>query len=99
MHTTSTILLLKQSTQALGYYIRKFVQVVCSSSTTQELDREVESRKRQEAKKGKNSSGAAKICTFNLCTIKMHSLGDYTEYIELHGPTDGISTQVVSNLI
>ena len=34
----------------------------------------------------------------NLSTYKWHALGDYVCAIRLFGPTDGFSTQVVSNL-
>jgi hypothetical protein len=99
MHTSSTIALLEQCTQALGYYLWKFVRVVCSSHITYELDREVAARNRCKedgVDKGKN---AAQIRTFNLCTVKLHSLGDYPEFIKLHGPSDGMSTQIVSDIV
>ena len=34
----------------------------------------------------------------NLSTYKWHALSDYVRAIRLFGPTDGFSTQVVSNL-
>ncbi|KAG8730049.1 hypothetical protein FRC10_003179, partial [Ceratobasidium sp. 414] len=35
-----------------------------------------------------------RICTLNLDTYKMHSLGDYPDSVEEHGTTDSYSTQI-----
>ncbi|KAF7785078.1 hypothetical protein Agabi119p4_1243 [Agaricus bisporus var. burnettii] len=99
MQTTLTLHLLQQCTQALGYYLRKFVREVCSAYEAHELDREAESRHRRESRevikgKEKDRSGSTRIRTFNLFTIKLHSLGDYVEAIKKYGPSDGMSTQV-----
>ena len=45
---------------------------------------------------GKASGKNPKL--LNLFTYKWHALGDYVHAIRLFGPTDGFSTQVVSNL-
>jgi hypothetical protein len=37
-----------------------------------------------------------RTCALNLCTYKMHSMGDYVRSIEEYGTTDSCSTQIVS---
>lgn len=37
--------------------------------------------------------------TFNMCTYKLHALGDYVAAIARYGTTDNYSTQVVSHLV
>jgi hypothetical protein len=52
--------------------------------------------------KGKNEAQAqaSKLQKhFNLCTYKLHALGDYVATIARYGTTDNYSTQVVSRLV
>jgi hypothetical protein len=44
-----------------------------------------------------SKTGARKL--FNLCTYKLHALGDYVKTIRLFGTSDSYSTQVVSPVI
>lgn len=41
------------------------------------------------------SSDSAKVKILNLCTYKLHALGDYVRTIRLFGTTDSYSTQIV----
>jgi hypothetical protein len=48
--------------------------------------------------KSKNDTQASKLRkTFNMCTYKLHALGDYVAAIARYGTTDNYSTQVVSH--
>jgi hypothetical protein len=48
----------------------------------------------------KNDTQASKLQkTFNMCTYKLHALGDYVAAIARYGTTDNYSTQVVSHLV
>lgn len=40
----------------------------------------------------------AKVKSLNLCTYKLHALGDYVQTIRLFGTTDSYSTQIVCEL-
>jgi hypothetical protein len=104
LHTESTLGFLKESTKALGQALRYFAKKTCSAFRTQELPREGAARGRRQAAamakgksqgKGKKREGPLpKI--FNMCTYKLHALGDYVASIWLYGTTDNYSTQVVS---
>jgi len=49
---------------------------------------------------GKNKAQTSKLQKFfNMCTYKLHALGDYVAAIARYGTTDNYSTQVVSNLV
>ena len=103
LHTESTLQHLEQLTTELGRLTRKFRDTTQSAFATFELPKETEARKRrQNSGKGKekatagNASGK-KSKFLNLFTYKWHALGDYVRAIRLFGPTDGFSTQVVSN--
>jgi hypothetical protein len=100
LHTESTLQLLEQLTTELGQLTRKFRDATQSTFATFELPKETEARKRrQNSGKGKEkaASGGKKSKILNLFTYKWHALGDYVSAIRLFGPTDGFSTQVVSN--
>jgi len=50
--------------------------------------------------KGENEAPVSKLRKiFNLCTYKLHALGDYVAAIARYGTTDNYSTQVVSHLV
>ena len=91
-------------TTELGQLMRKFRDTTQSAFATFELPKESEARKRrQNSGKGKEKAAAGtasgkKSKNLNLFTYKWHALGDYVHAIRLFGPTDGFSTQVVSNL-
>ena len=102
LHTESTLRHLERLTTELGQSMRKFRDTMQSTFVTFELPKETGARnRRQNSGKGKekaaagNASGKKK--SLNLFTYKWHALGDYVRAIRLFGPTDGFSTQVVSN--
>jgi hypothetical protein len=106
LHTESTLQHLERLTTALGQLMRKFRDTTQSAFATFELPKETEARKRRQnsGKPGKGKEKAAagnasgkKSKILNLSTYKWHALGDYVRTIRLFGPTDGFSTQVVSN--
>ena len=104
LHTESTLQHLEQLTTELGQLTRKFRDSTQSAFPTFELPKETEARKRrQNSGKGKEKAMADDASGknskhLNLSTYKWHALGDYVRAIRLFGPTDGFSTQVVSNL-
>jgi hypothetical protein len=104
LHTESTLQHLEQLTTELGQLTRKFRDTTQSAFPTFELPKETEARKRrQNSGKGKEKAMAGDASGknskhLNLSTYKWHALGDYVRAIRLFGPTDGFSTQVVSNL-
>ena len=103
LHTESTLQHLKQLTTELGKLTRKFRNTTQTAFATFELPKETKARKkRQNSGKGKEKAPAGngsgkKSKILNLSTYKWHALGDYVRAIRLFGPTDGFSTQVVSN--
>ena len=103
LHTESTLQHLERLTTELGKLTRKFRDTTQSAFATFELPKETETRKRrQNSGKGKEKAAAGnapgkKSKFLNLFTYKWHALGDYVHTIRLFGPTDGFSTQVVSN--
>lgn len=48
------------------------------------------------AERQSKSSSSSKTKPFNLCTYKLHALGDYVTSIRFFGTTDSYSTQIVS---
>jgi hypothetical protein len=104
LHTESTLQHLERLTTELGQLTRKFRDTTQSAFATFELPKETEARKRrQNSGKGKKKATAGNASGknskhLNLFTYKWHALGDYVCAIRLFGPTDGFSTQVVSNL-
>jgi hypothetical protein len=105
LHTESTLQHLEQLTTELGQLMRRFRNTTQSAFATFELPKETGARKRrQNSGKGKEkavagnaSASEKKSKILNLFTYKWHALGDYVRAIRLFGPTDGFSTQVVSN--
>lgn len=53
---------------------------------------------KQKAEEGLPHSSSRLEKLFNMCTYKLHALGDYVTNIMLFGTSDGWSTQVVSSL-
>jgi len=98
MHTNSSLELLDDTTTCLGIALRYFTRVTCPEFTTKETAAEFNKRKRQEATSSVKSSGlnAWKPKTFNMKTIKLHSLGDYVSHIRTFGTTDSYNTSIVS---
>jgi hypothetical protein len=103
LHTESTLQHLERLTTELGQLMRKFRDTTQTSFATFELPKEARARKRrQNSGKGKEKAAAGnasgkKSKILNLFTYKWHALGDYVRAIRLFGPTDGFSTQIVSN--
>ena len=103
LHTKSTLQHLERLTTELGQSMRKFRDTTQSAFVTFELPKETGARnRRQNSGKGKEKAAAGKASgknpkSLNLFTYKWHALGDYVRAIRLFGPTDGFSTQVVSN--
>jgi len=96
------------TTTELGRLLRVFVSKTCAVFKTRELPREEAARGRRNAAtrakkgttKGKEKATPrkeAKARTFNMCTYKLHALGDYVNAIWRHGTTDNYNTQVVSD--
>ena len=103
LHTDETLQIMEAVTHSLGNALRKFSSNTCTVFTTHELKREALSRHRHKtqarssATSTRTSSTAARQPkTFNLCTYKLHALGDYTSLIRMFGTTDSYSTQPVS---
>jgi hypothetical protein len=108
LHTETTLALLDTATSQLGQLLRNFQEVTCAAFATRELPQETAARERRlaaQTAKGKGSATAAdnskgrseKQKNFNLCTYKLHALGDYVKTIKHYGTTDNYSTQVVCN--
>src|ERR1700743_2991058 len=104
LHTETTLQHLERLTTELGRLMRNFRDITQPSFATFELPKEMGAQMRcQTTGKGERKSAAdnastKKQKTLNLSTYKWHSLGDYVFAIRLFGGTDGISTQVVSNV-
>jgi len=98
MHTDFLLELLDDTTTCLGITLRYFTQVTCPEFATKETAAEFEKRKRKEATSTKKapSPSAQQPKTFNMKTIKLHSLGDYVSHIRTYGTTDLYSTSTVS---
>ena len=108
LHTNTTLNSFNTTTTKLGQFLHLFVSKTCSVFKTREPPREEAARGRRNAvmrakkgtAKGKEKAARtdAKAKTFNLCTYKLHALGDYVNAIWCHGTTDNYNTQVVSAL-
>ncbi|KAH9004426.1 hypothetical protein EDB84DRAFT_1573164 [Lactarius hengduanensis] len=109
LHTESTVCELESSTTRLGRILRKFARSTCEEFITFDLPSEEAARGRRKAARAtKNPTGSTPQTTskgkqkakkqrkphkFNMCTYKMHVLGDYARCIRLFGASDGYSTQ------
>ena len=103
MHTDTTVEILKKSTALLGHILREFKDKVCPKYATRELAREAAARQQrmisnaaQNTRTGSTSGRRRK--SFNMNTIKLHSVGDYAFNIPLVGTSDSYSTQAVSTI-
>ena len=101
MHTDSSLKLLDDATTCLGITLRYFTWVTCLEFVTKETAAEFDKRKRQEATSSGKASGSngRKPKTFNMNTIKLHSLGDYVSHIRAYGTTDSYDTSIVSRAL
>ena len=103
MHTDATVEILNKTTALLGHTLREFKDKVCPKYATRELAREAAARQRRakpdavENTRNKSKAGRRRK-SFNLNTIKLHSIGDYALNIPLFGTSDSYSTQAVSIL-
>lgn len=104
MHTDATLTSLHESIIRFGDAIRRFKTYTCDSFATEETTHEYEKRMRRVAREQATQGNAmvrdpdprtrlAK--TFNLNTIKLHSIGDYVRTIMRLGTTDSYSTAIV----
>ena len=99
LHTELTLTSFERVTTDLGTLLRHFTTVTCVAFKTKELPREKAARLRRAATSGTApavSGGAAKPKAFNLCTYKLHALGDYPGTIRERGTTDNYTTGRVS---
>lgn len=100
MHTDHTLELLDSVTTRMGREFRAFVKKTCSAFETKELKRETAARKRRQMKSSSGTSqgsgGGAALKSFNLRTIKHHSLGDHADTIRELRTNDSFSTEPVS---
>jgi hypothetical protein len=103
MHTDTSLSIFKDATVALGHQLRRFAYELCPAYTTTETNQERDSRLRKMNKKAEGGTvtayGGKRPKTFNLNTIKFHSIGDYPTHIEQAGTSDSYSTQNVSYLL
>ena len=98
MHTDSSLRLLDDTTTCLGIALRYFTWVTCPEFATKETATEFNKRKRKEATSTTKAPGSStrQPKTFNMKTIKLHSLGDYVSHIRTYGTTDSYNTSIVS---
>ena len=106
MHIDDTLELMEGVSRKLGSQLRMFVDETCPAFSTRELHREAESRRRRQAQEGERDitqtrgtltgvTGGRRPKVLNLCTYKLHALGDYPTQIRMYGTTDSYSTQLV----
>ncbi|KDQ54663.1 hypothetical protein JAAARDRAFT_696959 [Jaapia argillacea MUCL 33604] len=102
MHTDSSLVVLDDTTTALGMELRRFESTTCRAFVTKETEAECAARGRAEAQQvarfGQAPTGVAQPAgrrqrQFNLRTIKTHALGDYVKTIKTYGTSDSYSTQ------
>ena len=103
LHTDKTLEIMDGITYSLGNALRKFATDTCAAFSMHKLKREALGCHRQ---KTQAHSSATLTCTsstaarqpkmLNLCTYRLHMLGDYTSLIRMFGCTDSYSTQPVS---
>ena len=97
MHTDSSLALLDEATTSLGCALRHLATTVSSNFPTRETPAEY--AKRQCAASGSIvTTPGRQPKSFNMCTIKLHSLGDYVSSIRLYGTTENYSTGSVSRI-
>jgi hypothetical protein len=92
-------------TRRLGTALRHFGGKFSERFNPKELPKEADARARREiANKNKGKSvkkrkTSEKEVKFNLCTYKLHALGDYASTIRRRGTTDSYSTQAVCQFV
>lgn len=102
LHTDYTLKHLEDVTAMLGKQLRQFQSKTCAHFDTVELKREVDARKRRQARTGSGANLTTpsiisrKSKSFNLNTYKNHALGDYAETIRKYGTSDLYSTELVN---
>lgn len=95
IHTELTLASFERTTVDLGALLRHFATVTCSGFKTKELPRERAARLQKAAASGSTptaTGGGPKPKGFNLCTYKLHALGDYPTTIRERGTTDNYTT-------
>lgn len=112
MHTDSTLASLRTATHLLGQSIRSFASSTCEAYSTKELPGEQQARARRKSAKAAKKAASTTAPTgpppppvtvsrkrkaLNLCTYKLHALGDYVATILRFGTSDSYSTQIVSH--
>ncbi|KAF9053251.1 hypothetical protein BJ165DRAFT_1339463, partial [Panaeolus papilionaceus] len=103
MQTDQSISLLQEVTTELGIQLRRFRETTCMAFQTTELPKEVAARARRDAAAAAGQHLEPNIVpnmskrpkTLNICTVKMHFLGDYVESIRTFGTSDSYSSQLV----
>ena len=101
MHPDCTLDIMECTTMRLAQQMRRFSSGTCLAFTTKELHHEAESRQQRGAQGGTNKTAyslavdARRPKTFNLCTYKIHTFGDYHNQIKMFSTTDSFSTQLV----
>ena len=105
LHSDSSLRVLEGATKVFGTLIRKFKSTICPRYKTKLTPREQDARTRRQTKsKGKGKGKAKGIqqtesaveYVFNICTYKMHAMGDYPSTIQRMGTTDNFNSQNVS---
>ncbi|KIJ58032.1 hypothetical protein HYDPIDRAFT_103404, partial [Hydnomerulius pinastri MD-312] len=107
MHTDETLQAMDDLTWSVGNVIRAFEANTCPAFSTKELKCKAQCCQRREtlawrssaapSRTPADSTGAARQPKgLNLCTYKLHALGDYTTTIRMFGTSDSYSTQLVS---
>ena len=95
-HTKTTLKVLDDVTILFAKALRYFAEVTCPAFDTEETEREYDIRRRaheNRQKRAGNSASASTFAggkqkrTFSLTTYKLHSLGDYVDYIRRCGTT------------
>ncbi|KAF9491142.1 hypothetical protein BDN71DRAFT_1484211 [Pleurotus eryngii] len=79
LHTDLMLQLLQEATTDIGALLHKFSDTANSSTDIGD----------------ESSKGVVKLCTFNMNTYKMHTIGDYVEKICNLGTSESYSMQVV----
>lgn len=103
--TKTTSKVLDDVTVLFSWALRYFCEVTCAAFDTEDTDWEYDARRRAHNRRQQKSGNCARASasfggkqkrSFNLGTYKLHSLGDYGDYICRFGTTDSYSTQIVS---
>lgn len=105
LHMETTLVFFKETTKSFGQVLQQFYKITCRAFKTKELPREEAARGRRKAaaaakgksqknpKPGRKQGVVWKL--FNMCTYKLHALGDYLMAITHFGTSDNYTTQTV----